>query len=75
MRLTELEVLHVVLFHKGLPRHIERGEQPTPTRALLVGDRLPFSLHFPIVDVDVGLKTPDKVTVLQHSLNTHTTVY
>ena len=69
MRLAELEVLQVVLFHKGLPCHIERGEQPTTTRTLLVGDGLPLSLHFTIVDVDVRLETPDQVLHYSPSYN------
>ena len=67
MGLAELEVLHVVLFDKGLPRHVKRSEQPTTARAFLVGNRLPLSLNFTVVDVDVGLKTPDQD--LQHSLS------
>ena len=58
MRLTELEVLQVVLFDEGLASNIECGEQPTPTRTLLVGHRLSLSLHLAVVDVNVGLQAP-----------------
>ena len=58
MRLTELEVLQVVLFDERLPGDIEGSEQPTPARTLLVGHRLPLSLHLAVVDVNVGLKAP-----------------
>ena len=58
MGLTELEVLQVVLFDERLAGNIEGGEEPTPTRTLLVGDGLPFSLHLAIVDVDIGLQAP-----------------
>ena len=58
MGLTELEVLQVVLFDERLAGNIECGEQPTPTRTLLVGHRLPLSLHLAIVDMDIGLQAP-----------------
>ena len=58
MRLTELEVLQVVLFDERLAGNIECGEQPTPTRTLLVGHRLPLSLHLAVVDMDIGLQAP-----------------
>ena len=58
MRLTELKVLQVVLFDERLSGHVERGEQPTPSRTLLVGDGLPLSLHLAVVDMDIGLQAP-----------------
>ena len=58
MRLTKLKVLQVVLFDEWLPGDIECGEQPTPTRTLLVGHRLSLSLHLAVVDVNVGLQAP-----------------
>ena len=58
MRLTELKVLQVVLFDERLAGYIEGGEQPTPSRTLLVGHRLAFSLYLAIVDMDIGLQAP-----------------
>ena len=59
MRLTELEVLQVVVFHEGLAGNIEGCEQPTPARTLLVGHRLSFSLYLTVVDMNIGLQAPE----------------
>ena len=64
MRLTELEVLQVVLFDERLTGHVEGGKEPTPPRTLLVGHRLPLSLYLAVVDMDVGLQAPRKDQVL-----------
>ena len=58
MSLTELKVLQVVMFDKRLSGHVETGKEPTSPRALLIGHRFAFILHFVIVHMDVGLQTP-----------------
>ena len=58
MRLTELEVLQVVVFDEGLTGNIERCKKPTPARTLLVRHGLPFSLYLTVVDMNIGLQAP-----------------
>ena len=57
MRLTELKVLDVVVFHKWLSGNIEPGKEPTSSRTLLIGHGFPFCLNFVIENMDVVLQT------------------
>ena len=51
--LRELEVSQVELLHDGVPEYVGSREQPAPTRALLVRDRVCLEVHLVVEDMGV----------------------
>lgn len=68
--LAELEVIDIQLFHKGNSHCIECGENPAPSRRLLVSDRLHL-VNLVVENVVTGLNGQPVDTRLQGIRSSH----